>query len=136
MSFMVWNDRVSVGIEVIDADHKKMLGMINELYDAILAGKGRSKLNSLFERLLDYTRYHFAHEEEMFARTGYPGAAMHKQQHEEMKKWLETAQRDYRNNFSSAPSLEVMIYLKDWLFDHILGSDQRYAPHMKAHQIR
>jgi len=136
MQFMVWNDRIGVGVEDVDADHKKLIAMINELYDAILAGSGRKKLSALLDRLVDYTRYHFAREEELFARTGYPDAAAHKQQHEEMAKWINTAWHRYRNSNIAAPSFEVMNYLKDWLFDHILGSDRKFAPHMKAHHIR
>ena len=136
MPLMVWSDRISVGVESIDADHKKMVDLINELFDAILAGNGRKKLNGLLDRLVDYTQRHFAHEEEIFARTGYPDAAAHKREHEEMAAWIQTARRRYDNSSAAAPSLEVMNYLKDWLFDHILDSDQKFAPHMKAHHIR
>jgi hemerythrin len=136
MPFMVWNDRISVGVEAVDADHKKMMGMINDLYDAILAGCGRQKLSSLLDHLVDYTRYHFAREEELFARTGYPDAAAHKREHEQMAAWMKTAWHRYHNSSAEAPSFEVMNYLKDWLLDHILGSDQKFAPHMKAHHIR
>ena len=31
MPFMVGNDRIGVGVEDVDADHKKMVEMINEL---------------------------------------------------------------------------------------------------------
>ena len=136
MPLMVWNDRISVGVESIDADHKKMVGMINELFDAILAGNGRKKLNGLLDRLVDYTRYHFAHEEELFVRTGYPDAAAHKREHEEMTAWMKSAWHRDHSSSATAPSLEMMNHLKDWLFDHILGSDQKFAPHMKAHHIR
>jgi len=136
MPFMVWNDRVSIGVKAIDADHKKMVDMINELYDAILAGRGRKKVGSLLDHLVEYTKYHFAREEELLARTGYLDAAEHKRQHDEMAEWMKTAWRRYRSSTATAPSLEVMSYLKDWLFDHVLGSDQKFAPHMKAHHIR
>jgi hemerythrin len=42
-------------VKAIDADHKKMVDLTNELYDAILAGRGRKKLGSLFDRLVEYT---------------------------------------------------------------------------------
>lgn len=136
MPLMVWNDRISVGVDGIDADHKKMVNMINELYDAILAGSGRMILKDLLDRLIDYTRYHFAHEEEMFARIAYPEAAAHKREHEKMAAWMNTAWHRYHQGSAAAPSLEVMNHLKDWLFDHILDSDQKFALFLKARHIR
>ncbi|MGA3129500.1 MAG: bacteriohemerythrin [Terracidiphilus sp.] len=135
MPFTVWNDRISVGVETIDADHKKLVGMINDLYDAIVAGCARKKLDGLLDHLVDYTRYHFAREEELLVRTGYPDAAAHKRAHDEMAAWMNTASHRYHNSSAIAPSLEVMNYLTDWLYNHILGLDQKFAPHLKAHNI-
>lgn len=134
MPFMVWNDRISVDVEELDADHKKMVEMINELYDAILAGCGRKKLDSLLDRLVDYTRYHFSREEAWMERIGFPELAAHKQEHEKMAVWINTAWRDYHSNLAMAPSLETMNTLKDWLFEHILDSDQKYTAFMKKRQ--
>jgi len=135
MPFMVWNDRIIVGIGAIDADHKQMIGMINELYDAIQGGSGHEKLDILFDRLLDYACRHFAIEEELFARTDYPGAAAHIRAHHEMTAWLKTARDQNCNRSMPAPLLNTMNQLKDYLFDHILDADQQYVPHMKAHNI-
>jgi len=78
MPFMVWNDQLSVSIEAIDTDHKQLVAILNELYDAIHAGHGREAVTEIIERLVDYTRYHFAREEELFSSTGYLDAAAHK----------------------------------------------------------
>jgi hemerythrin len=136
MPFMVWNDHLSVGVEAIDADHKKIVGMVNELYDAILAGCGRKKLDTLLDRLVDYTRYHFAREEELLTRTGYPDVAEHKREHDEMATWMNTAWHRYHNSSAIAPSLDAINYLTDWLYNHVLGADQKFAPHLKVHNIR
>ncbi len=136
MSFVVWNDRISVEVEELDADHKKMVEMINDLYDAILAGNGRKNLDRLLDRLVDYTRYHFAREEAWMERIGFPDLAAHKQEHEKMAAWINTAWRDYHSNTAMAPSLETMNLLKDWLFGHILGSDQKYAAFQRERVIQ
>lgn len=128
MPFMVWNDRLSVGVAALDADHKKMVQIINELYDAILAGSGREKLDGILDRLMDYAHYHFVREEEMFARTEYPEAAAHKREHEEMGVWINTTRQLYRDSTVPAPSLEVMIRLKDYFFDHILSETRNMCP--------
>jgi len=32
-------------------------------------------------------------------------------------------------------SLEVMNFLKDWLMNHIQGSDKKYGPYLNSHGI-
>jgi hypothetical protein len=44
VALMTWTDRLSVGVGVIDDDHKKLVGMVNELYEAMQAGHGKEKL--------------------------------------------------------------------------------------------
>ena len=63
MAFMVWNDRLMTGIAAIDSDHKKLVGMVNALYEAIQAGKGREEVQGVLAGLGDYTRVHFGREE-------------------------------------------------------------------------
>ena len=136
MPFMVWNDRISVEVEDLDTDHKKMVEMINDLYDALLAGSGRKKLDSLLDRLVDYTRYHFTREEAWMERIGFPHLAEHRLEHEKMAAWINTAWRDYHSNSAIAPSLETMNFLKDWFFGHVLGSDQKYAAFLKERFLK
>jgi hemerythrin-like metal-binding protein len=132
MPFMTWNDKLSVGIAVIDEDHKKLVAMINELYDGIREGHGREALGGIFDRLIDYTRYHFAREEKLFDETAYSGAKKHKKEHGDLIRVVLKAREEFQSSQVIAPSLEMMGVLKDWLFDHILGSDQKYAPYLKT----
>ena len=132
MSFMTWNDKLSVGVEAVDEDHKKLVAMINELYDGIIAGEGKEVVGDILDRLVHYTSFHFAREEALFAQTGYSEAAAHKAEHDEMVEWALQAALDFHENALSAPSLKVMNRLKDWLFDHINGTDKRFGPHLNA----
>jgi hemerythrin len=49
-----------------------------------------------------------------------------------MAQWAVNVELEFHAGALPAPSLEVMNRLKDWLFEHIQNSDQRYAPFMKA----
>jgi hemerythrin len=129
---MIWNDKLSVGVEVIDEDHKKLIAMINEMYDAILAGMGKKVVGDILDRLVHYTSFHFAREEALFAQTGYSDAAAHKAEHDAMAKWAIQAELDFHQGTLPAPSLEVINRLKDWLFEHINGTDKLYGPHLNA----
>jgi hemerythrin-like metal-binding protein len=132
MAFMTWNDKLSVGVVALDNDHKKMIVLLNELYDGIVAEQGKAVLGGILEQLKEYTRYHFRHEEELMERSGYLDAEIHKREHHELLVWSVKVNEQFNSGTLAAPSLEVMNYLKDWLFDHIMGSDQQYKAHLNA----
>jgi len=133
---MSWSDKLSVGVEALDNDHKKLIEMINELYDGIVSGQNKEIIASIIDRLVQYTRYHFTREEELFARTDYANAMAHKLEHDEMANWAIQVELEFHTGTLPAPSLEVINRLKDWFFDHINGTDRQYAKHLNAHGIQ
>lgn len=135
MSLMSWTDSMSVGVKVLDEDHKKLVGMVNELHDGILGGRRAEALAKVLDELVAYTKTHFNREEALFAKTGYPKAAEHKQHHDELLKKAGDLQARYKEGQTSMLSLETMSFLKSWLAHHIGGDDQGYAPHFKSHGI-
>jgi hemerythrin len=122
-------------VAVLDEDHKKLVGMVNELYDAMQAGHGKESLGPILDRLVDYTKFHFAREEKLFGQTGYPEAAPHKQQHDALTHQVLDVQRKYAAGAAATVSLEVMHFLRDWLINHIQGTDQKYRSHLNAKGI-
>jgi len=63
MPLMTWTDSMSVGVKVLDDDHKKLVGMVNELHDGILEGHRAEALGHVLDQLVSYTRIHFSREE-------------------------------------------------------------------------
>ena len=135
MPLMTWTDKMSVGVKVIDDDHKKLVGMVNQLYDGINAGQGKEALGKVLDGLVDYTKFHFHREEEFFAQTGYASAVAHKKEHDDLTKQVIDVQTKYKNGAVTTLSLEVMNFLKNWLVNHIQGSDKKYGPHLNAKGI-
>lgn len=135
MPLMTWNDRLSVGVAALDADHKKLVDMMNELYDSIQAGKGKDAVGKTLDGLISYASVHFAREEKFFAQTSYPSATAHKKEHADLTQQVLDVQKKYKAGASSVLSLEVMNFLKNWLLNHIQGSDKKYAPHLNANGI-
>ena len=82
MPLIEWTDNLSVGIDSIDEQHKKLVNIINALNDAILSGESNNLLIQIFNNLATYTNVHFTYEENMFAEFGYPDSVEHKKQHE------------------------------------------------------
>lgn len=135
MPLMTWTDKLSVGVAALDDDHKKLVSMVNELYDAMQAGHGRESLGRILDGLIQYTKMHFAREEKFFAQTGYPAAAPHKQEHEALTRQVLDVQKKYAGGAVATLSLDVMHFLKNWLVNHIQGSDQKYRPHLNEKGI-
>ncbi|WP_420237331.1 bacteriohemerythrin [Telmatobacter bradus] len=135
MALMEWNDRLSVGIMVLDEDHKKLVAMINELFDNIMAENSKEKLGAVLNKLIQYTVEHFKREEAFFARTNYPLAAEHIKEHQKLTEQVLKVQSDFEKNIDATLSLHVMNFLRQWLTKHIQGEDHKYTAHLNANGI-
>ncbi len=130
MVLFEWSDELSVGIEVIDEQHRRLVGIINDLHAAMLRREGPEALAEIFGRLVAYTRQHFAYEEEFLDRHGYPETEAHRAQHvllTQNVRELEAAFLEGKPNIT----VEVMEFLRDWLRHHIAVSDRRYATYLQ-----
>jgi hemerythrin len=134
--FFTWTAEMSVGIEVLDDDHRKLVDLINDLHDGIVAGHGTERLGRVLDGLVSYTRTHFEHEEELFEKIGFPDAAEHIEEHRALTKMVDDVRERYNKGQFDALTLEMMEFLKNWLREHVLGSDKKYQAHLNAAGIR
>lgn len=131
MAFIDWNDRFSVGSLVLDQQHKALVALINQLHAAMLKGALKEDMRKVFGELVHYTDSHFKAEEEMMRQSGYPLLAGHRTEHVEfVLKARELQGRLLTGKLTV--SLDLLRFLKSWLSEHILGSDQQYAPYLSA----
>lgn len=135
MSLMEWTEDLSVGVEVLDEDHKKLIALINRLHDAMKAERSRDVMASILSELVDYTEFHFSREEEFFDRTSYPDTFSHKMQHKKLTDKVKDIRSQYESGAISI-SMDLMAFLEDWLFGHIKGTDKKYTEHLNANDIR
>jgi hemerythrin-like metal-binding protein len=133
MPFAEWTAEFSVGVDEIDRDHRRLLDLLNELHDAVKAGDGHEVLGKVLDGLTLYVGYHFAHEEELFLRTDYPGAEGHLRQHRALTITVKEIQDDFELDNSDTLPAQVLEFLKNWLCDHILGADRAFGIYLKSH---
>ncbi|HSW64924.1 MAG TPA: bacteriohemerythrin [Dissulfurispiraceae bacterium] len=131
MTMITWSSEFSVGIGSIDEQHKKLVGLVNDLNDAMGKGKGKDVLEKILAGLVDYTKTHFANEEQLFKTLGYPESMSHKTKHDELTKKVLQFQKDLHDG-KVVMSVEIMAFLKDWLLNHIKGTDMKYSSFMKS----
>jgi len=132
---IVWTNRLSVDVKLLDNDHKKMAILINELHDGIWAGRPKSQLEHIFGELVCNIRIHHAHEENIFAESGYPDAAIHIREHEQLMERVLNLQARFSSDSELDSYLEVVNLLKGWLFSHVEISDREYVPHLRKKAV-
>lgn len=121
-----WSKELETGIPVIDADHKVLVSLLNQVFETVGDAEEKATLGSVLNSLVEYTEYHFAREEKLQEVAGYEGLEAHKARHRE----LEQKVMDIRTRFDEDPNSvhaeEVLDFLRDWLVDHIEKRDLDY----------
>ena len=84
-NLIAWTEEMSVGVAILDEDHRRIMKMINMLYLAMQEGKGKQIMTEIIHDLFAYINLHFETEEEMFDQTGYEGGPEQKAEHHKMK---------------------------------------------------
>lgn len=133
-SMFEWKPEYAVNIGSIDAQHQTLFGIGRELYAAMSAGQGTSVLGRILDRLIQYTKVHFAHEERLMRLHGYPDFAAHKAKHDALVQQVVAFQTDFKAG-RVAMAVQILQFLKDWLEKHIQGTDFAYIPWMKAKRV-
>lgn len=125
MDNIQWSDKLSVGVGSIDAEHKKLINLVNELNQHILVGSRNEAAGNALSGLIDYTVTHFKNEEDLMKKHGYPGYPNHKTEHEK----LTAKVLDFKDRYVSGKTgftIELIKFLQDWLINHIEGTDMAY----------
>ena len=124
--FVVWKDQYSVGVDVLDDDHKKLLNLINKMQTSIQYRTDKKFEKEALDELVAYTKYHFDREEKMMEEANYPDLKAHRQKHRDMIAKLDRFLVDYEAR--GYKTLEdISLFLRDWLIAHINGTDQKYS---------
>jgi len=129
MAYLHWSSDLDTGIDVIDKQHRRIVDYLNELNTANESGDFKVTKHVLDE-LVDYTLTHFAFEEELQEKAGYPFLKAHKRVHDIFTKRVAEFQKRATNGENVAP--ELLSMLKIWLVNHIKGDDADYADSVKA----
>ncbi|MBF0160581.1 MAG: bacteriohemerythrin [Magnetococcales bacterium] len=128
-----WSDRMKIGLQEVDRQHRRLVDLINEIYAALKSGDSRRALDTVLPELLQYTQTHFQFEEKMFDQYGYPDSVKHKEMHKKLiAKVVSMVERLQQGE---DVAMELLGLLKSWLTDHILKTDAQYAPFMRQQGV-
>ena len=129
MKDLVWDHILSVGIDEIDEDHRRLVDLFNILNHSVTEGDAPEYLAAVLEELINCTAWHFSHEERLMLKYGYEGIAEHKMEHQELIK----SAKELQQKVLQAGNLvgnEDIEFLEHWLTEHILTADMKLGSYL------
>ena len=121
-----WDDKYSVGISIIDEEHKELIRIMNAAIVAKQHSNNIDEISKLLKELTVYALNHFSTEESYMAEFNYPEFQYHKEEHHDFSnKMITFCNRVVEGDYQIAN--EVLGYLKQWLVNHIQITDKKYV---------
>ena len=125
-SFFKWDrEKLSTYVDAMDNEHKKLVEIMNRLFERTEAKASKQELGGLINELGSWTVTHFAHEEKFFDTLDYPHASVQKKIHKDLLERFKGHQAEFEK--TGVLTLAFFQFLKTWLTAHIMGIDIKYG---------
>jgi hemerythrin len=127
-----WSDSYSMGIKLIDDQHKGLLDFVNDLFNHSTGNEReeRAYFKEVIHQAVQYIKEHFATEEKIMLATKFPGYAEHKKAHDEFTLTVVKSVKDFESG-KRLVLVKFAYFLKDWVLTHIAVMDVQYAGYFK-----
>jgi hemerythrin len=127
-----WDKSLSVGIKLIDEQHKMLIQRLNDLEDACSKDVDAQKVMKTLNFLIEYTDLHFSTEEKHMTSLKYPGLKDHRKKHGEFRAVLDGLLDDFNEEGGTQPLVEsIDRFMVNWLVEHIKGTDVEFGRFLK-----
>ena len=130
---LAWTEDLSVGYGHIDLQHKELFSRYNDLLIACKEGKGREAIEPLLGFLFEYVTSHFAEEENLMFRHGYPEREEHMKQHRDLVIQIVAVQKKLQERGASVEVITAIDHtLLNWLLNHVKQVDVKLGRFLTA----
>jgi hemerythrin len=132
--YIVWIPEYSVGVELIDNQHKELMNLVN---DSISHCTGDDKAEkNFFDTMINvyaitHITDHFATEEDIMIKTGYRKYQEHKKEHDDVVEKLRGAIQDIVSGKLDLDLRGFSFFLRDWFLEHIPNFDKPTEEYFK-----
>jgi hemerythrin len=126
MALFTWHSKYSVDNEELDNHHKTLFDILNKLYNSCFDNDNSITLGPIIDELVSYTNYHFSAEEQYMSYKGYNGIDKHISEHNIFRERISQLQHSENIN-DMAVTKELIVYLGNWLLNHVIVEDKKYS---------
>lgn len=132
MPLLQWTDEFTVNVPHLDEQHRKLVYVLNSLYDALQTGQQPETLQSLLAQLTQYTVTHFAAEEKHMEEQSLTDLAEHAAEHKRIAQQMQELKLRVDHGETERLTPDLLAYFCEWLRSHIQIVDRKYSPQTAA----
>lgn len=127
-----WTENLTVGVDIIDNQHRGIFSRVNNLLSAMAQGKGRDEVSKVIAFLADYVVKHFRSEEELMVKNNYTGYPSQRAEHAQFIKDFSGIKKEFEAS-GVTPHLVIQVQqrLCNWLTNHIGNEDKKIGTFLK-----
>ncbi|MGI5978698.1 MAG: bacteriohemerythrin [Oscillospiraceae bacterium] len=129
-----WTNDLATGNATIDGEHQKLIKAADDLVEACSQGKGRQVIEDAVVFLVNYTKTHFAHEEELQQKSKFPAYQAHRAWHQGYIKKIEGVAAKLKSDGATIAMVAEVNAAVSELITHIKTMDVKIAQHIKSAQ--
>ncbi len=132
---MGWTEDLSVGVDLIDQQHKIWFEKANQLFDAGKNGKAKEFISQMLDFLDEYTKLHFRDEEKYMLSIHYPEYETQKKLHTNFIAELAKLKSEYaKSGGNIAVIINANQMVINWLIQHISTQDKKIGQYVRSHK--
>lgn len=126
--YIKWGEESTLGVPIVDEQHKGVVTIINSLYFYLQIGRGDEIIKPTLMMLKQYVRVHFETEEAVMELAGYPEIDEHKELHRQLIRKTNSLSLSLQDGDDPR---KMLVFLRDWWLDHINKEDKKIGDFLK-----
>lgn len=133
MSFIKWDNNFNLRVKVLDEHHQQLVDLLNKSYNA-LELNNKQTIELILNELFDYAKYHFSTEKHFMYEYNFPSLLNHEEEH----KYFFYQVDELQSRLTAGDSLyniQLVLFLKEWLINHILVKDRELADYLVSNGV-
>jgi len=117
---------LKIGEATIDAEHDLQMQLLDSLSQSVAKGGDFSPTHHILEQFIEFSDMHFLSEQLIMRLHSYPAYEAHLAEHTRLMKKVREI-RDTIVRGEQVSSLQLILELREWLFNHIATEDAAFG---------
>jgi hemerythrin-like metal-binding protein len=133
---LIWTKEYSVGVKELDDQHKELISIVNEMYEAVESAEVNiNVIGDILKKIAAFADYHFATEEKYFDEFNYAFKEEHKAEHRKLKDEIARLSEMHRLQDISV-FVQLISFLNGWIEEHLMHQDMKYVRCFREHGLK